>query len=181
VLSLESRANDSLGVSAVSVIRSQLQSIADEVVDQAKLDTNGQVILWVEGQEQRALTENAFIEVLQKKRHTIVLNVGTSLGQTLHVFLLISEFKLQKLIEKYLEREIHTILEAKTIMGAERKVQLLGTYHRESKDTAQIFPSTQILGMSAAEDASVMQQLLTPIIIIGGAILIVYLLFTVRS
>jgi hypothetical protein len=177
----ESRASDSLAVSTALVIRSQLQSIADEAVEQAKFDSSGQVALWVEGEEPRLLAENAFLETLQKKGYTSVLHEETSKGQSLHVFLLRSDCKVQQLDNKYFEREIHTALEARTMIGTDRKVHVLGTYHRESKDTAQVFPSVQISGVHTVEEENLMQQLLTPIILICGAALIIYLLFTVRS
>jgi hypothetical protein len=181
VFSRESHASDSLAVNAASVTRSQLQSISEEVVEQTKFDSSRQVALRVEGEEPRSLVENAFIETLQNKGFTSVLNVDTALGQTLHIFLLRTGSNVRKLDEKYFEREIYTTLEARITIGTERKVRFLGTYHRESKDTAQVFPSVQISGVPVIEEKSVMQQLFTPIIVISAAVLIVYLLFTVRS
>ena len=45
-------ANDSIGVNSTSVVRSQLQSIADEVVDSAKFDIKARVAVLVEGEGQ---------------------------------------------------------------------------------------------------------------------------------
>jgi hypothetical protein len=177
----ESRASDSLAVGTAWVIRSQLQSIANEVVEQAKFDSAGQVVLWVEGEEPRSLAANAFIETLQKRGYTTVLHEETSKGQALHVFLLRTDCKIQKLDAKYFEREIHIALEARTTIGTDRKVRFLGVCHRESKDTAQVFPSVQVSGVRVVDEENLIQQVLTPIILISGAVLIVYLLFTVRS
>ena len=180
VLSI-SRASDSIGVTSASVIRLQLQSIADVVIDQAKLDPKVRVTLWVEGEGLRSLAENAFVETLQKRSYTSMLSAGKTSEQTLHVFLLSTDVKVRAVDEKYSERNINIALEARTILGAEREVHLLGTFHRETKDTAQIFPSLQLSVLPANEEESVMQRLLTPLIIISGAVLIVFLLFTVRS
>jgi hypothetical protein len=176
-----SRASDSIGVASALVIRSQLHSIADEVVDHAKLDPKNQVALWVEGEGQRSLAENAFVETLQKRGYTTVLSTGKTSEQMLHVFLLGTDIKIRAVDEKYSERSINTTLEVRTILGTEHKVYLLGTFHREGKDKAQAFPSFQIPTLQAEEEESLMQRLLTPLIILSGAALIIFLLFTVRS
>jgi hypothetical protein len=176
-----SRAGDSTGVSSALVVRSQLQSIADEVVDQAKFDTKGRVSIWVEGEGPRSLAENAFIETLQKRSYTSGLGMETASGQTIHVFLLGTDIKVRELDAKYSERNINTTLEVRTMSGTEREIRLLGIFHRETKDTAQVFPSVQLPAGLKDEETGVMQKLFTPLIIISGSILIVYLLFTVRS
>jgi len=163
------------------VIRLQLQSIADEVFDQAKLDPKVRVALWVEGEGPRSLVENAFVETLQKRSFISVLSTGKTSDQTLHVFLLSADIKVRAVDEKYSERNIGIALEVRTVLGMEREVRLLGTFHRVAKDTAQVFPSLQLSVLPANEEESVMQRLLTPLIIISGAVLIVLLLFTVRS
>ncbi|MGA3287568.1 MAG: hypothetical protein ABSD46_09090 [Bacteroidota bacterium] len=176
-----SHASDSIGVTSASVIRLQLQSIADEVFDQAKLDPKVRVALWVEGEGPRSLVENAFVETLQKRSFISVLSTGKTSDQTLHVFLLSADIKVRAVDEKYSERNIGIALEVRTVLGMEREVRLLGTFHRVAKDTAQVFPSLQLSVLPANEEESVMQRLLTPLIIISGAVLIVLLLFTVRS
>jgi hypothetical protein len=176
-----SRAGDSIGVSSASVIRLQLQNIADSVIDQAKFDPKGRVALWVDGEGQRLLAENAFVETLQKRSYTSILSTGKPSDQTLQVFLLRTDIKVRAVDEKYSERNISIALEVRTVLGLEREVRLIGTFHREAKDTAQVFPSLQLSVLPANEEESVMQRLLTPLIIISGAVLIVFLLFTVRS
>jgi hypothetical protein len=176
-----SRASDSIGVASASVIRMQLQSIADTAINQAKLDPKVRVVLWIEGEGPRSLAENAFVETLQKRSYTSVFSTGKTLDQTLQVFLLSTDIKVRAVDEKYSERNISIALEVRTVLGTEREVRLLGTFHREAKDTAQVFPSLQLSVLPANEEESVMQRLLTPLIIISGAVLIVLLLFTVRS
>jgi len=176
-----SRAGDSIGVTSASVIRLQLQSIADVAIDQAKLDPKVRVALWVEGEGSRSLAENAFVETLQKRSYTSVLSTGKTLDQTLQVFLLSTDIKVRAVDEKYSERNISIAIEVRTVLGTEREVRLLGTFHREAKDTAQVFPSLQLSVLPVNEEESVMQRLLTPLIIVSGAVLIVFLLFTVRS
>jgi len=159
----------------------QLQGIADAAIDQAKLDPKVRVALSVQGEGMRPLAENAFVEALQKRSYASVLSSGKISEQTLEVFLLATDIKVRAVDEKYSERNISIALEVRTILGAEREVRVLGTFHREAKDTAQIFPSLQLSVLPANDEESVIERLLTPLIIISGAVLIVFLLFTVRS
>jgi hypothetical protein len=173
-----SYARDSVAVSSAYVIRLQLQNIADEAVDQAKLDSKVQVTLLVEGEGPRTLAENAFIETLQKRGYSSVISTGKTSEQTLHVFLLSTDIKVRAVDEKYSERNINTAVEVRTVLGMDRKTLLLGNFHREGKDTAQVFPSVQT---PTTEEESVMQQLLSPLIIISGAFIVVYLFYSLRS
>jgi hypothetical protein len=176
-----SRAGDSIGVAGASVIRMQLQSIANEVINQANLDPNGRVALWVQGEGPQSLTENAFVEVLQRRSFMPVLRTGKTSEQALEVFLLSTDTKIRALNDKYFERDINIKLEVRTIFGPEREVRLLGSFHRETKDTAQVFPALQLTALTANEEESLFERLATPLIIISGALLVVLLLFTVRS
>jgi hypothetical protein len=174
-------ANDSTGVNSTSVVRSQLQSIADEVVDSAKFDIKGHVAVLVEGEGLRALAENAFIEALQKRNYASVLIDTTAINQILHVFLLNTEIKVRELDTKLSERNIRTTLEARMVKGAEREVRILGIFHRETKDTAQVFTPGVFPPVPKNDENGILQRVLTPFIVVGGAVVIVYLFFTVRS
>jgi hypothetical protein len=175
----ECTADDVTGVSSTSVLRQQLQSIADEVISQAQLDEKSRVALWVEGDGTRSLAENAFIEGLQKKNYTSVLSQGITTDQTLHVFLLAMDIDTQELAGKLFERTISTSLEVRIVKGSEHETHVLGTFQRETKDTAQVFSSLQL--PVPVKEESTFQKIFAPIIFVSGAILIVYLLFTVRS
>lgn len=177
----KSFANDSVGVNNTFVVRSQLQSIADQVVDSAKFDVKGRVGVLVEGEGPRTLAENAFIEVLQKRNYASVAIDTISVNQILHVFLFNTEIKVQKLDTKLSERNIRTTLEVRMIKGVEREARMLGTFHRETKDTAQVFTTTLLPADQKKDEDGILQRMLTPFIIVGGAIVIVYLFFTVRS
>ncbi|MBN1396908.1 MAG: hypothetical protein JXA06_02645 [Bacteroidetes bacterium] len=175
------RAGDSVGVAAASVIRTQLQSIAGEVVGKAKLDKKEKIVLRIEGEEQRLPAENAFVETLQKHGYKTVLNTGSAPEQVLHILLLGSEIKINSADEKYFERSIITGLEARTIIGEDREIRVLGTFSREKKDRAQVFPSFETAPARIDADESWTEKLLTPLIVLSGAALIIFLLFTVRS
>ena len=165
----------------MSVMRSQLQSIADEVVDSAKLDIKGRVAVLVEGEGPRTLAENAFIEALQKRNYVSMVTDTVSANQILHVFFISAEIKLRELDAKLSERNIRTTLEVRMVKGAEREVRILGTFHRETRDTAQVFATELLPTVQKNDETRIFQRMITPFIIVGGAIVIVYLFFTVRS
>ena len=177
----KSFAIDSTGISSRTIIRSQLQSIADEVVDSAKFDVKGRVAVLVEGEGLRMLTENAFIEALQKRHYTSVVIDSVSIHQIIHVFIFNAEIKVRELNGKFSERNIGTTLEARVVQGAERQVRMLGTFHRETKDTVSVSASGLLPAVQKNDESGFLQRMLTPFIIVGGAVVIVYLFFTVRS
>jgi hypothetical protein len=158
-----------------------LQSIADEIVDSVKFDVKRRVAVLVEGEGLRTLAENAFIEALQTRNYASVVVDTASIHQILHLVILDAEIKVRALDAKFSERKIQTTLEARVVQGAERRVRMLGTFHRETKDTAQVFLSGLIPTVQKNDESGILQRMLTPFIVVGGAIVIVYLFFTVRS
>jgi hypothetical protein len=176
-----SQADNSDGTSCTSVVRTQLQSIADEVISQLKLDTKVRVALLVDGEEPHSLAENAFVEALQKSGFAQVISTVKKEEQIIHVSILGVDIKVRELETKFSERTIRTTLEARTISGLNSETHFLGKFQRETKDTAQVFSFIQLGTFAKEEDAGVMQRLLTPFIVIGGAVVIIYIFFTVRS
>lgn len=181
VSSATSFTNDSIGVNSTSIVRSQLQSIADEVVDSTKFDIKARVAVLVEGEGNRTLAENAFIEAFQKRKFTFIVIDTTSVNQILNVFILNSEIKVREVNAKLFERIIRTTLEARIVKGAEREAHILGKFNREIKDTAQVFSEELLPAVQKENESGIFQRILTPFIVIGGTIVIVYLFFTVRS
>ena len=173
--------NDSTGVSSTAVVRAQLQSIADEVIDSAKFDVEDRVAVFVEGEGSRTLAENAFIEALQKRKYSSVLMDTASVHQLFHVYILRAEINVRELNAKISERNIRTTLEARIVKGAERNVHILGTFQRLTKDTVQTTTLGLIPAVQNNDENGILQRMLTPLIVVGGAVVIVYLFFTVRS
>jgi hypothetical protein len=175
-------AGDSTGISDASVIRMQLQSIAEEVVNRANFDTTEKVTLFTEGETWRILTENAFIEALQKRNYKTVLGSGTvTTRQVLQVYLLNADIKDRELGTKLHERIISTDLEVKKLTGIDREAAILGVYHRQTTDTINVLTDMRSVVFDKEGKKSAFEKLLTPLIVISGAVLIVYLFFTVRS
>ena len=172
---------DSTGVSSASLVRSQLRSIANEVVDSAAFDVHGRVAVQVEGEGQRMLAENAFIEVLQKRSFVSVIADTAFTNQVLSIFVFQPDIKVRELDAKTSERTIRTMLEARMLKGTNHELRLLGIFQRDVKDTARVFSDGVIPVVPQNENTGVLQRMLTPFIVVGGAIIIVYLFFTVRS
>lgn len=172
---------DSSGVGSTAIVRSQLQSIAGEIVDSAHIDAAERVAVLAEGEGPRTLAENAVIEALQKHTCSSIVMDTASVQQILHIVVFESDIKLRELHTGLSERSIRTALEARVVKGAQRQVSLLGVFSRETRDTAQVFASGVPADTRKSDDGGILQRMLTPFIIIGGAIVIVYLFFTVRS
>jgi hypothetical protein len=185
VLAAESNAisspNDSTGINSTTIIRLQMQSIADEVIDSAKFDVKGRVAVLVEGEGQRPLAENAFVEALQKRQYASVVIDTVSVHQILRVYLYNSEINVREVESKLSQRNIRTMLEARIEKGAEHETRMLGTFLRETKDTVQTVMAESLPAVQKIDDGSILQRMLTPFIVVGGAIVIVYLFFMVRS
>ncbi len=175
------RAADSIGVAGAVVERTQLRSIAEESLDQAQLDPKDRVAILVEGDGPRALVENAFIDALQKRNFIPVTDAGTASEQSLHVYLLECAMRVRELDPPRKERTVSTELEIRTVKGLKHETRVLGTFRRVDKDTAQAFPENRAAIPLPQRDEGALQRLLTPFIVIGGAVLMVYLFFTVRS
>jgi len=176
-----SYAGDSTGVIYGTAVRLQLQSLADEVVDSAGLDDRQPVIISVDGNGPLILAENAFIETLQRKKFQVLLNKSSASEQRLQIFLLDVNVAAQRIDSNLSARKTSVILEARTDTGSVHLVRMIGKFQRESIDTLDILPPARQLMQKNDEENGIMKKLLTPVIVIGSAALIVYLLFTVRS
>ena len=172
---------DSAGVSSTMVVRKQLHQIAQDVVDSAHIDVNRRIAVVVEGDGMRMLAENALIEALQNRHCTSVVADTASVSQILYAFVFSTDVKIHPVNEKYSERSTRTALEARVVTGADRRAQMLGSFYRETKDTAQIYASPVFPDAQKNEEDGFFQRMMTPFIVIGGAIVVVYLFFTVRS
>jgi hypothetical protein len=176
-----SYADDSTDVSSTVIVRHQLKSIAQEVFAKSKFDPKVRVILNVEGDGPRSLAENSFIEIFNDQHFSSILLQRSIEEQTLSIYLLGVTVTSRQLDSKLFERRCQTKLDARTVTGLDHETQFIGTFHRESLDTVRTFSSFDFFPEQITDKSNLSQRLLTPLILIGGAILIVYLFFTVRS
>jgi hypothetical protein len=176
-----SSAADSIGVASAAIARSQLRSIAEETLDLAQLDQKYRVAVIVEGEGPRTLAENAFVDALQKRNYIPVTDIGAASGQSIRVYFLGFDVRVRELYSQSMERTVSTELEVRTVKGLQHETRVLGTFHREDKDTAQAFPENRVPAAAGQGDEGTVQRMLAPLIVISGAVLIIYLFFTVRS
>lgn len=176
-----SYADDSTDVSSTVIVRHQLKSIAQEVLAKSKFDPKVRVILNVEGDGPRSLAENSFIEIFNDQHFSSILLQRSIDEQTLSIYLLGVTVTSRQLDSKLFERRCQTKLDARTVTGLDHETQFIGTFQRESLDTVHTFSSFDFFPEQITDKSNLSQRLLTPLILIGGAILIVYLFFTVRS
>jgi hypothetical protein len=174
-------ANDSTAVSGTAIVRSQLQSIAKEIVEQAKFDSTNIVLLTVKGEDPKELAENAFLLALQNRHIKCALKEPVVNGQALSIYLIDVSTKIRTIGQKKDERTIASTVEARATTGSEYATRVLGLFTRASTDTVHEFSSVLYSESAGSKDEGVLQRIVTPFIIIGSAVVIVYLLFTVRS
>ena len=174
-------ANDSLQVSDAVILRRQLQTIADQVMDKIKADVAGSVSIAVEGENPRTLAENAFVDAAQERGLRSTIGNSMPNEAILSVYILQAAARIHELNSKQSERIVDVSLEARLSTAEDREMKLIGTFSESSKDTVPAEFGKPALPTHQAEEGSTLQKILTPLIVIGSTVIIVYLFFTVRS
>lgn len=172
------------GLSATLVLRSQAASIAEESISKFEQSMTGvdRVGIRVEGGSARSLIENAFLELLNRRglRGTLLGTQGNP-GDVIHVIVLDQSVRYFGLSSGEYKREIQTALEARAASGDSSSVQYLGMFKRQDIDTVAFREEGALVGIPRDGERTLFDRLLGPVILIGGAFLVVYLLFTVRN
>jgi len=152
----------------------QLKSVAEELAAEFGVGRGQRLALNVESQHKKTVTENAFLEVLKDRGALVYLatGVGNAEDSVLRVVVLVQEAKRHELEDGVAVRYVETMMDAR-IETRSGVVPAQKIFHRVSTDTLRV--------RSWSTDASFLERLLEPAIVIGGAILVVFLLFTVRS
>ncbi len=163
--------------SVPELYRTQADSIATELLSHLQLDPPGRVAVFVEGAGQRALVENAVLEGLARRGVTGRLT-GPSGGEdtVLHLVLLDQRAEERAIGDSAVRRIVSTALEAR-LERPEGSVKLLGTYRRTDADTVR----GSAIPMPDTPESSVFDRILVPLVMLGTAVLMAYLFFTVRS
>ena len=169
--------------STAMVIRSQLGSIAEEIVGKLKLAANSAVNVTVQPSFRASLAENAVVEALQHWGYRVFLKSdhdSVRVGLSINVLTDRAQFK--EIAQFGYERTVQTELEARSEHGD--SVTVLGIFRRAYSDTvsvkdAEVQMPTQ--GSSTDEEATLFQRLVGPLIVLASGIMVVYLFFTVRS
>jgi hypothetical protein len=172
------------GMSAPLVLRSQAASIADESIKKLgpAIDGMDNVAIAVTGGTARALVENAFLDLLGRRGIRVSLP-GTSLParQSLQLTILDQSVRYAGLTNGDYRREIQTAIEARRTSNDTAAAEYLGLFKRQVVDTVAFREDTGMVTDVRDGERTLFDRLLGPILMIGGAFLIVYLFFTVRN
>ncbi|HTY39156.1 MAG TPA: hypothetical protein VMH23_18705 [Bacteroidota bacterium] len=173
----------SAGLSAPLVLRSQASSIAEESF--GKLGTPDgatQLGLVVSGGTARAIVENAFLDFFGRKGIRISLpSVDTGARNQLQLTILDQSVRYSVLAGGDYRRDIQTAIEARHTSNDSSSVQYIGLFRRQAVDTVAFREDGGSTAADQPGERTLMDRLLSPILLIGGAFLIVYLFFTVRN
>lgn len=182
--SRESQAQSDQHRPSVLVIRHQCDELAREILQSIELRPGDRVAIRVKGAQAPVVVENAIIEELHKKQIIPLLNAPADNGlPVLDLLVLGQEVNFRPAKEGAFSRTIQTTLEGRYQSGQSQEVRFLGMFSRSQIDTVS---QREVIrwsdfSMGAEEESSTFQKLLTPVILISGAFLVVYLFFTVRN
>jgi hypothetical protein len=165
------------------VLRSHAGSIVEEVLPELEILSGSEVTLLVHGGPFGYLFENALLAALQRRGVSVVLpRHGTPQAPTIEVFIIAQAVGYSSALENGWNRTIVTSCEVRTRAARGEEARYVGMFDRNNVDLVadkeDLHSATkgEIAGSSSAFD-----RILTPVLVIAGAVLVVFLFFTVRS
>jgi hypothetical protein len=172
------------GMSAALVLRSQAASIADESFKKLGPSVSGMdnVGIVVTGGTARALVENAFLDLFGRKGiHVSLQSALPPSKQLLQLTVLDQSVRYAGLANGEYRREIQTAIEARHTSNDTASAEYLGLFKRQDVDTVAFREDAGMVTDVRDGERTLFDRLIGPIVMIGGAFLIVYLFFTVRN
>jgi len=158
------------------VVREQFHSMAIEVLESFDPDSVTEVALVVETERLKSIAENAFIEAFTAKGKTVRLAGNGHDGPVvMRVTVLSQETDVEPLPDGKSGRRIGTSIEARCEWPATGEILYRETLSRTHVDTVSVGVAEPLL------KPTFLEKIAEPVVVISGAILIVYFLFTVRS
>lgn len=166
------------------VLRAQAGSIVEEawhhLADSAH--RSGDIWITVEGGSAKRIVENALLEFLSQ--HGFRPQLGRQLegrveGIQVTVLEQVVQYELLKSGES--QREIRTVMEMRRTSARDNVAVYGGPYQRRAVDTVSVRDDGGLADLRNAEDPSFVDRIMGPVLLIGGAFLVVYLFFTVRN
>jgi hypothetical protein len=136
----------------------------------------------VEGGSARVLVENAFMELLNRRGIRTSLQPGQGAGKrTLQVTILDQGVRYVNLSTGEYRREVRTSIEARSVSRDTSAMEYVGTFRRVDVDTVSFREEIGISPLVGEGERTLFDKLVGPVLLIGGAFLVVYLFFTVRN
>ena len=171
-------------MSGTLVLRSQAGSVAEETLGKLGTSLKGadQISLTVDGGSARALIENAFLELLNRQGvHATLRSTQGGSIQALQVIVLEQGVRYISLSTGEYRREVRTTIEAREVPRDSSAMNFVGTFSRSDIDTVAFREEAGILPLARDSERTLFDKLVGPVLLIGGAFLVVYLFFTVRN
>ncbi len=158
----------------VMVKHAKFRSIAEELVGDFHISQGKRLVVALESQQQKTAFENILLEALKARGATgrLWIGGGHEEDSVLRVAVLAQEVVRSDLGEGNTRRTTEVIVDARIEIPA-GEVLAQKVFRRSVSDTLRADVPMQ--------EMTVVERLLEPAIVIAGAILVVYLLFTVRS
>ncbi len=175
ILSFVARAQTS-GLSANLVLRSQAASIAEESLSHLgdSLSTGERVGVVVDGGSARPLIENAFLDLFTRKGiHAVLQSAQGTAARLVQVTVLDQSVRYSQISGGDYRREIQTTIEARRTSRDSSAMTYLGMYTRREVDTVAFREDLGLMGPMPERERTLFDRLLGPILLIGGAFLIV--------
>jgi hypothetical protein len=171
-------------MSGTVVLRAQAGSAAEEAIGTMGESLKGidQLRLSVEGGSSRILIENAFLDILNRMGIRTVVQLPQEGGHpALRVVVLDQSIRYTNLSSGDYRREVKTSFEARGNRSDSSSTKYFGTFNRIDTDTVGFREDVGLLPATQEGDRTLFDKLVGPVVLIGGAFLIVYLFFTVRN
>jgi hypothetical protein len=172
------------GMSGTLVLRSQAGSVAEETLGKLGISLKGvdQIILAVDGGSARMLVENAFLELLNRQGIHAILRMDQGSGnRALQVFVLEQGVRYVGISTGEYRREVRTTIEARDVPRDSSAMKYIGTFSRSNIDTVAFREEGGVLPLARDSERTLFDKLVGPVLLIGGAFLVVFLFFTVRN
>jgi hypothetical protein len=171
-------------MSGTLVLRSQAGGVAEETLGKLETSLKGvdQIILNVDGGSARTLIENAFLEILNRQGVHTSLRPEQGVGKrALQIVVLEQGVRYVGLSSGDYRREVRTSIEARDVPGDSSAMKYVGIFSRGDIDTVAFREEGGLLPLARDSERTLFDKLVGPVLLIGGAFLIVYLFFTVRN
>jgi hypothetical protein len=171
-------------LSGTLILRSQAGSVAEETLGKLGSSLKGldQMNVSVEGGSVRTLIENAFVELLNRQGIHTSLQPAQAVGKrALQVTVLEQGVRYVGLSTGEYRREVRTSVEARDLPRDSSLMQYLGIFSRVDVDTVAFREEIGFSPLARESERTLFDKLVGPVLLIGGAFLVVYLFFTVRN
>lgn len=171
-------------MSGTLILRAQAGSVAEETLGKLGTSLKGldQMSVNVEGGTARTLIENAFLELLNRQGiHTSLQLVPGGGKPVLQITVLEQGVRYVGLSTGEYRREVRTSIEARDVPRDTSSMQYVGIFNRVDVDTVAFREDIGRVPVARDNERTLFDKLVGPMLLIGGAFLVVYLFFTVRN